>query len=312
MTLCPGGMAFGVKFTSKGLLVVGLSDVKADGKTRNPAREAGLKVRDILLTADGEELSELSDFTKRVEQSGGSGIRLTLMRDGERQQTTLYPILSDGDGRYKAGLWLRDGSAGIGTVTFIDPETGEFGGLGHGICDAETGSLIPLRKGTAMKVEIGGVVKGKSGRPGEIKGYFLPEKSGGVFSNTVCGVFGIFTEKPSDTPAPLPIGLREEIREGKAELICTLGGDGAIRYEIELSEIDRGGTDNKNFVVRVTDKRLLERTGGIVQGMSGSPIIQNGKLVGAVTHVMVSDPAVGYGILIENMLDAMAEQGIAP
>lgn len=306
MKLCPGGMAFGVKFFTKGVLVVGISDVKSGEKETKPAYDAGIRVRDVIISVDGTEVNSVKEFSEIIENSAGKGLLISLIRNGKQKEVTLYPSIADGDGKYKAGMWLRDSTAGIGTVTFIDPQTGEFGGLGHGICDIDTGELMPLKKGTAMKVEIGGVIKGKSGKPGEIKGYFLPEKCGSVFSNTVCGVFGIFTELPSKISEPMSLGLRDEVKEGKAQLICTLGNDGAITYDIEISKINRNGKDNKNFVVTVTDKKLIERTGGIVQGMSGSPIIQNGKLIGAVTHVLVNDPTTGYGIFIENMHDSMA------
>ena len=206
------------------------------------------------------------------------------------------------NGEFSLGIVLKDGAAGIGTITYIDPETGLFGGLGHGICDPETGVLMPLRSGSSMKVEIGGVIKGKSGRPGELKGYFLSERTGNVKSNTVCGVFGYFSSIPS-LKDPIPVGNRDELKEGKATVYSTLGDDGIKAYEIEISKIDRGSTDNKSFVITVTDDQLKARSGGIVQGMSGSPIVQDGKLVGAVTHVLISDPTRGYGVFIENMLN---------
>ena len=306
MKLCPGGMAFGVRLYTKGVLVVGISEVKSGGRCVKPAKDAGIKTKDVILTAEGKETDSVKDLSDAIADSDGGGIKLTLSRDGREMSVTLTPVKGD-DGRYQAGLWLRDTTAGIGTVTFIDPDTGEFGGLGHGICDIDTGELMPLKRGTAMSVAIGGIVKGKSGKPGEIKGYLLPGKCGSVSVNSDRGVFGAFTGMPDALPDPLPVGTRNDVTEGKAQLICTLGDDGAVYYDIEISKIDRDGRDNRNFVVKVTDRRLKERAGGIIQGMSGSPIIQNGRLVGAVTHVMVSDPAVGYGIFIENMLDAMSE-----
>ncbi len=302
LALCPGGCAFGVKFSTKGVLVVGLSAVKAENKEVNPAEEAGIKVKDIILTVNDREVTSVKEIAEAVQGSEGKPLTLTVERGGKVKTLTLTPVETK-EG-YKAGMWLRDSTAGIGTVTYVDPETGEFGGLGHGICDVDTGALMPLDRGSVMKVEIGGVVKGLSGKPGEIKGYFKHDRCGSVMSNTVCGVFGVFSETPEGVSEAMPVGSRHDVKEGEAELICTLGDDGPRRYKIEISKIDRDGTDNKNFVITVTDKALKERTGGIVQGMSGSPILQNGKLIGAVTHVLVNDPAKGYGIFLENMLDA--------
>ena len=302
VTLCPGGCAFGVKFSTKGVLVVGLSAVKSEGKDVNPAEEAGIKIKDILLKINGAEVNSVREVSEAVTESGGKPLSLTVERGGKSKELTLTPVKTK-EG-YRAGMWLRDSTAGIGTVTYVNPETGEFGGLGHGICDVDTGALMPLKRGSAMKVEIGGVIKGQVGKPGEIKGYFKPERCGNVLCNTVCGVFGVFSEVPQGISEAIPVGSRYEITEGEAEIICTLGDDGPQHYTVHISKIDRKGNDNKNFVITVTDATLKERTGGIVQGMSGSPIIQNGKLVGAVTHVLINDPAKGYGIFIENMLNA--------
>ncbi len=302
LSLCPGGCAFGVKFTTKGVLVVGLSAVKTENEEVNPAETAGIKVKDILLAINDTEVNSVKEIAEAVTASGGKAITLTVERGGKIKTLTLTPVKTK-DG-YKAGMWLRDSIAGIGTVTYVNPQTGEFGGLGHGICDIDTGALVPLKRGSAMKVEIGGVVKGQAGKPGEIKGYFRPDRSGSVLCNTFCGVFGVFREVPQGVSEAIPVGSRYELTEGEAEIICTLGDDGPKHYAVAISKIDRKGTDNKNFVITVTDPVLKERTGGIVQGMSGSPILQNGKLVGAVTHVLINDPAKGYGIFIENMLDA--------
>lgn len=266
LRLCPGGMAFGVKLYTKGVLVVGITEIRSGGKSVKPAKTAGIRTKDIIISADGREIDSVTELSDIIADSGGSGIQLSLIRDGREMSVVLTPAKSD-DGRYQAGLWLRDTTAGIGTVTFIDPDTGEFGGLGHGICDIDTGELMPLKRGTAMKVEIGGVVKGRAGKPGEIKGYLLPGKCGSVSVNSDMGVFGAFTELPENLAEPLPVGTRNDLTEGKAQLICTLGDDGAVYYDIEISKIDRNGRDNRNFVVKITDPRLRERTGGIIQGM---------------------------------------------
>ena len=300
--LCVGGFAFGVRFGTNGVLVLDTPCVISGGKKVTPALDAGIKVKDIIIKVNGNEVNTAKSVSQIIEKSV-DGASVTLKRGESEITVKIFPVKEDGSGILRAGLKLKDSMAGIGTVTYVDPETGEFGGLGHGICDPETGVLMPIRSGSTMKVEIGGVVKGKSGKPGEIKGYFLSERTGNVKSNTVCGVFGFFSDR-QNLGKPIPIARRNEVKKGKAVVYSTLGEDGIKEYEIEISKIDRDGTDNKNFVITVTDPALIERSGGIVQGMSGSPIVQDGKLVGAVTHVLVGDPAKGYGILIENMLNA--------
>ena len=303
--LIPGGIAFGVKFYTKGVMVVSLSDVtSADGRS-NPAYEAGIRQSDVITAVDGNEVSSVARLTELVEASKGQRITVTYTRNGKEYSVKLTPKYSDADGKYKTGLMVRDSGAGIGTVTYIDPTDLTFGGLGHGICDSETGALMPMDRGSVLGVRINGIQKGVAGAPGEIKGCFTSAKTGTLRTNTQCGVFGVFTECPKGLISePIPTGNRDQLKEGEAEIICTLDDTGAHRYKVKISDINRTATGNKCFSVTVTDKALIEKTGGIVQGMSGSPIIQNGKLVGAVTHVLINDPTKGYGIFIENMLNA--------
>ncbi len=300
--LCVGGFAFGVRFGTAGVLVLDTPCVISDGRKLTPSLDAGIKVKDIITKVNGTEVNTAKSVSMLIEKCV-DGVDITVKRGENEITVKVIPVKEDVTGVYRAGLKLKDSMAGIGTVTYVDPQTGEFGGLGHGICDPETGILMPLRSGSSMKVEIGGVIKGKSGKPGEIKGYFLSERTGNVKSNTVCGVFGYFSELPK-LGKSLPVGTRDDVKEGKATVYSTLGEDGVKEYEVEVSKIDRKGTDNKNFVITVKDPALIERSGGIVQGMSGSPIVQDGKLIGAVTHVLISDPTRGYGVFIENMLDA--------
>ncbi|MBQ8254297.1 MAG: SpoIVB peptidase [Clostridia bacterium] len=300
--LCVGGFAFGVRFGTTGVLVLDTPSVISDGRKLTPALDAGIKVKDIIIKVNGTEVNTAESVSSLIESST-DGANITVRRGDSEITVKVIPVKEDVTGVYRAGLKLKDSMAGIGTVTYVDPQTGEFGGLGHGICEPETGVLMPLRSGSTLKVEIGGVIKGKSGKPGEIKGYFLSERTGNVKSNTVCGVFGFFSDLP-DLGEAIPVGKRDEIKEGKATVYSTLGDDGVKEYEVEISKIDRTSNDNKSFVITVIDPVLKERSGGIVQGMSGSPIVQDGKLVGAVTHVLISDPARGYGVFIENMLNA--------
>ncbi len=305
LTLYAGGMPFGVKFYTDGVSVVGFCEVDtATGKV-DPAGKAGLKAKDMILKINGEALSGASELTDFIENCGGNPLTLTVRRGKELLELTLTPAWCPAENRYKTGIWVRDSGAGIGTVTFIMPETGAFAGLGHGICDADTGELVAMRRGTVSDVTISSVVKGAAGAPGELKGYFNPRKTGALLGNSPCGVWGVFSEIPDSCTEPMPIGLRGDITEGDAYILCTLDSGKTEQYDIRISNINRDASGSKCFTVTVTDPDLLAVTGGIVQGMSGSPIIQEGKLVGAVTHVLINDPTTGYGIFLENMLVGM-------
>ena len=312
-SLLVGGMPFGVRFFTDGVLVVGWCDVTSGGKNKNPAKEAGVGAGDCIIKINEETVGEASALAERIEQNGEKPLTLTVRRDGAERTVTLTPLPCDEDGRYRTGLWVRDTGAGIGTVTFVTTEDHRFGGLGHGICDGGGGYLVPIARGSVTGVVLDGVTKGAAGAPGELKGHFSADRTGALLQNTPLGVFGVLTEAPPSPVGVLPIGYRSELRVGAATLYCTVDGGAPRAYAVEIAEIDRGAAGNKCFVVRVTDPALLEKTGGIVQGMSGSPIVQNGRLVGAVTHVLIGDPTTGYGVFIENMLAAMQkETAVAP
>ena len=303
--LYPGGVPFGVKFMTEGLLIVGFCDVDSGAKKSNPSSEAGLRVGDRIIAINGKRLSSASEFSRIIEASDGKSLSLVYRRGTAERKATLTPVFSKAENCYKTGVYLKDNGAGLGTVTYIVPSTLEFAGLGHGICEGEAANLVPISRGSVVNVAIDGVLKGQCGTPGELRGHFKSGKSGTLLQNTDCGVFGVLSSLPSSLPSePLSLGLRNDLREDSAYIYCTLDGTSPQRYEIEISSIDRGATAGKCFTVKVKDQKLLDKTGGIVQGMSGSPIIQNGKLVGAVTHVMINDPTTGYGIFIENMLNA--------
>ena len=305
LKLYVGGMPFGVKLITEGVLVVGFCDVSSKNDSRSPASESGLKINDIITRVNGEHISCSDELTRFIESSNGKRISLTFTRDGKEHNTTLTPQYSKNEAKYKSGLYVRDSGAGIGTVTFIVPNTYAFGGLGHGICDSQSGKLIPMQRGSVVDVTINGVVRGLAGTPGEVKGYFSSGKTGTLLGNTECGVYGVFASRPDSIHTePISICDRNDVKDGKAYIYCTLSENKIEKYEIEISNIQRDSTSNKCFTVKVTDPKLLELSGGIVQGMSGSPIIQDGKLVGAVTHVLINDPTTGYGIFIDNMLNA--------
>lgn len=296
--LIPGGMVFGVRFFTEGVLVVGIPE-----GSQSPAYAAGIRVNDVIIKVGGAKISDAEGLSRAVNSSEGKAIEFICRRGDREFSASVTPRLEESG--YKSGIWVRDSGAGIGTVTFIDPKTGLFGGLGHGICDADTGKPMPLGRGVLLGVSIGGIKRGASGDPGEIRGSFRQEKLGAVTGNTDCGIFGIYSEIPKSLYGAIPIAHKNEVKGGAATILCTLE-DGVTReYKAELSSIDTSAEGGRCFTVKITDPELIKQTGGIVQGMSGSPIIQNGKLVGAVTHVLVSDPTRGYGIFIENMLEAM-------
>ena len=288
ISLIPGGSVFGVRIKQKFVTVVESRGVPA------------LKSGDIILSIDGREVRSASDVRRLVQQSGGSGLTIRALHRGDEIAVEIRPSLEDGE--YKIGLSLRDGAAGLGTVTFIDPETGAFGGLGHGICDADSGEVIPMESGEVCGVILGGIHRGECGKPGELCGVLTDRDMGDLALNCECGVFGVMTDLPASA-TPIPIGRRDSVTEGEATIISTLKNGKTAEYKIEIYDIDRTSDGSKSFRIRVTDETLKALTGGIVRGMSGSPIIQNGRLVGAVTHVLVADPTEGYGIFIENMLN---------
>ena len=296
--LIAAGTTFGVRLASEGVLVVGLSEEEAE----RVASRAGVRVGDVILEMNGTPLKGAEELTALLKSNGDKRLTLKLRRKNDVMHVTLSPYIGE-NGVPRLGILVRDSAAGIGTVTFIDPRTGAFGGLGHGICDTESGSLIPTRRGTVLRVMLEGIERGRSGKPGELKGTLCPDKLGVVTANTECGVFGYLIDRGNASDA-IPVASPSELRRGEATLRTSLTDGTPTDYRIEITEIRHDAKGAKCFSIRVTDPKLLAATGGIVQGMSGSPIIQNGKLVGAVTHVMINDPTVGYGIFIENMLNA--------
>ena len=301
-----GGIPFGVRFFTEGILVVGYCDVKSGGACHNPARTAGLAPGDCIYKINEETLHTAAEMTKILQSSTGE-VKVSYRRDGAEHSATLAPLRCDEDGKCRIGLFVRDSGAGIGTVTFVTEDGNTFAGLGHGICDGESGMLIPLSRGSVMGVTIGSITRGAAGAPGELKGHFSAGKIGTLLGNTVCGVYGVLADRPALPAGKCEIAYKNEVREGAATVWCTLDDNVCRPYSVQISQIHRGAEGNKCFTVKVTDKALLARTGGIVQGMSGSPILQDGRLIGAVTHVLIGDPTTGYGIFIENMLANIPE-----
>ncbi|WP_312644574.1 SpoIVB peptidase [Hydrogenoanaerobacterium sp.] len=296
------GSPFGIKMFTEGVMVVGLSDLDTEAGSINPAKEAGIRIGDVMTRIDGKEVYSNEQVGEIVEKSGGKPLKVSLKRKNTPMTLTLVPCKSNVSDGYKAGMWVRDSSAGIGTMTFYDPISGVFGGLGHAVCDVDTGEILPLMSGEAVQVDITGCVKGTSGAPGELQGNFYENgKLGNLYLNNETGIYGTLNAKITP-PVLMPIAFRQEVKASAATILTTLNGSTPQEYDIIIEKVNFGDNNpTKNMVIRITDPKLLAKTGGIIQGMSGSPILQDGKLVGAVTHVFVNDPTRGFGIFAENM-----------
>lgn len=306
--LVPCGQAFGIKLLTDGVMVVDFS--KVDDKC--PAKECGIKEGDVIISVNGQQIKSNADISKAITNSKGEPCSVVLKRDGNEKTLSLTPVFSGGT--YKAGMWVRDSSAGIGTLTFYDEETGCFGGLGHPVCDSDTKETLPLSEGVVGDIRITGCTRSTNGDPGQLLGEFASSASlGSILANCSDGVFGTLNVCPSDEPA-VELGFRQEIKRGDAEIICSVDGGEAKHYKISIEQIHLDEQAEHDLVIKVTDPELIEKTGGIVQGMSGSPIIQNGRLVGAVTHVFIDDPTMGYGIFADQMYQSASvstEDGIS-
>ena len=296
-----GGHAIGVNINVGGILVVGISDFEGtDGKKHCPVREAGIKKGDIIVSVNGENVTSSSEFTTIIDQCNDQKIYVQYLRDGVRKNVYVNAVKSAEDGKYRLGLWARDGTTGIGTLTFIDPLTKRFGALGHGVTDVESMDFIE-GNGNIYFASVSEIEKNSASDIGRMQGYFISSEIGNVEKNTNLGIFGEFVEK-SLNGTEVPTATRHQIAKGDAKMYCCLEGNNVEEFDVCIEKINVNSSDNKSMVIRVNDQELIERTGGIVQGMSGSPLVQNGKLIGAVTHVFVNDPTRGYGIFIENML----------
>ena len=304
--LIPGGQAIGVAIRTQGVLVVGAGDNGRDS----------LREGDMILSVNGVPLLESAMLTEAVNAAQGQPLSLRISRGGQENDLLLTPRYDESSRAWRLGVWVRDSTAGVGTLTYYDPATGAYGALGHAITDSDTGSLLPVREGALMQAEIVDVRRGQRGAPGELRGSFLREQVtlGTVQVNTALGIYGRL-EAPAASalyPEGLPTASRGQVHTGAATILSTIAGQEACEYAIEITQVSRqSAAAPKSMVLRVIDERLLSSTGGIVQGMSGSPILQDGRIVGAVTHVFVSDPTQGYGVFIDWMLqqsDALSAQ----
>jgi stage IV sporulation protein B len=306
-----GGMPIGISIKSQGAIVIGVTNINTSEGSVSPSKDAGIEPGDILTEIAGEPIENVASLDQIINKPENAGEKLILkfIRNNKNRSTIITPALDSSSNRYKLGLWIRDSAAGIGTITFMkETKTGyKFGALGHPICDPDTLTMVPVRSGDVYRCNIIGLKKSQKGAPGEIRGVFLKEgkKLGVVEKNNRFGVYGIIGERLINPlyPNPIEIAKRREIKPGKAKIVSTI--DSEIKeYDIEIIKTNyQKASEEKSMVIRVTDAELIKKTGGIVQGMSGSPIIQNGKLAGAVTHVFINDPTKGFGVYLDWMID---------
>ena len=302
-TLIPVGRAVGIKLFADGVMVVGLAQGNAAGED-TPARACGLRTGDVITHINSEEVTSIEEVQQMLQETGGQEMTIRAVRGDKQIQLTAVPAETE-QGTYQLGAWIRDSMAGIGTVTWYDPATGCFAALGHGISDVDTGILMPLESGSIMYATVSGGKKGIQGTPGQLQGTFQVNNDlGTLVANTGCGIYGQLTDETMlQGLEPMEVASRSEVKVGPAVILSNIAGDQVEEYQVEIVRVYPDGEDSRDLMLQVTDPRLLETTGGIVQGMSGSPILQDGRLVGAVTHVLVNDPTKGYGILAQRMLE---------
>ncbi len=309
LKLIPSGEAIGVKIEAKGVLVVGMSSISTqNGKKHSPAADAGFEIGDTILQIDNNPIEKERDITQylNTRKEKEKPVKVLIKRGDNKIELNVVPVLSEDDGMYKIGLWVRDSIAGVGTMTFYDPKSKAFGALGHGITDIDSGMLVDINKGSILKSTVASVQKARKTIPGEIVGLFYDgdDPYGSVDKNTAYGIYGKLNRYKQDKNIkPISIGLSHQVKEGPAKILTTIEGSQIEEYDIEIQKVNhQNSSSSKSMLIKITDPRLLEKTGGIVQGMSGSPIIQDDRLIGAVTHVLINDPSKGYGIFIEWML----------
>lgn len=306
--LVPVGRAVGIQLQTQGVVIVDVSEIENDEGVFSPAAAAGLKAGDVIVDVGGLEINCAADFMTAASSFDKKPVSVTVKRDDRLVQFSVTPAMTR-EGKYQLGLWMRDGISGIGTMTFYDPNTGVYGALGHGINDTDTGSLLVAGDGNITGASVIDIIRGAANAPGELCGrYDKDAVLGDIITNCDCGIFGTLDAGMSGQP--VPVAAESEIKLGAATILSNVSGEEVREYDIEVCRVYRNCTDGKSLMIRITDEELLKATGGIVQGMSGSPIMQDGKIIGAVTHVLISDPERGYGISIEKMLAACEEMTI--
>ena len=308
----PLGNIAGVKLYTNGVLVVGMSEIEGkDNQRYKPYVNTGIEEGDTIIKVNNKEINSTDDLIETVNQSEGNKIKINYIHEKETKECSITPVETINK-EYKIGLWVRDSAAGVGTITFYEPSNKTFGALGHGITDIDTNELINIASGEFITTKILNITKGEVGTPGKIQGTIDNQTNIGTISkNTKFGIYGKVDNLSSiniDKSKEMDVALRDEIKQGKATILCSLDNQTPQEYEIEIEKIFKDNNyDNKSMQIKVTDERLLNNTGGIIQGMSGSPIIQNGKFVGAITHVLVNNPQEGYGVFADIMLKKASE-----
>lgn len=298
----PSGKSAGIRLYTDGLNVIGTQDIiSSDGKSVNPALNNGIKTGDIIFSADGSPLNTVDELSKAVNSCTGS-IKLEVKRGAQELTINAEPVKAE-DNTNKLGLWIRDSTAGIGTVTYYLPENNSYAALGHGICDTDTGNILSVKSGNIQQCSSLSVKKSERGKPGEIEGSFTEPNIGFLDVNSDTGLYGEIIKNDFFEGVSIKAASRYDVHEGGAYIMSDVAGNGVECYSIEIQKVKSESTDTKGIVFKVTDERLISVSGGIVRGMSGAPIIQNGEFVGAVTHVFVNDPSKGYGIIGENMIN---------
>lgn len=302
------GEPFGMKLYTDGVLVIDCVDITTENGNKNPAKLAGINVGDYIKTVNGKTVTTNEDVLQLVTESGGKTMKFEIVRDGKKITRKVTPVLDKENGVYRIGIWVRDSSAGIGTLTFYSPSNDVVCGLGHGICDSDTNTLLEINNGELVKAEIIDVQKGSSGNPGSLKGKLTYDSVADISLNCESGVYGV-TKQQVSSDMLTEIAMKQEVKNGEAQILCTVNGSTPKLYSCKIKKTGKSDSKTQNLIVTVTDQELINATGGIVQGMSGSPILQNGKLVGALTHVLIDDATRGYGIYAENMLETANSVG---
>lgn len=311
-TVVPLGQSIGMKLYTKGVLVVGMSEIETENSIKTkPYENSGIEEGDSIIAINNNEVSDTNELIKQINDSEGETVSVKYIKNNEILETSITPVKSNNE--YKIGLWVRDAAAGVGTLTFYEPDTNIFMSLGHGISDIDTEEIVEISSGELVTANVVSIIKGKKDAPGEIRGNITNGVTiGNIYKNTSFGVYGLITNKQklkTSSYNELEVVPRDEIEEGKATILCQLDNNGVKEYEIEIKKIYiNNNENNKSMLIKITDEELLDKTGGIIQGMSGSPVIQNGKFIGAVTNVLVKDPTQGYAvfgdILIKQIRDA--------
>ena len=305
--LIPGGEPIGVTMFTEGALIVGMSEIKDEqGNSLNPAKTAGLLSGDVITKVNGSAIENAAHLMQLIETMTQDTVEIEVTRSGQTMRFEVQPVKDSYDGKYRLGVWVRDSTAGVGTMTYYDPSNETFAGLGHAVMDVDTGKVLTIKSGEVIQSTIADVAKGEPGHPGELKGVFslLSSRIGEIKQNSDYGIYGTLYHMDAIQKQAIPIGVQSQVEYGPAQILCTIDNQGVQAFDCEIVKINpQRAQAQKSLVVQITDEELLLRTGGIVQGMSGSPIIQNGRIIGALTHVFLNSPDKGYGIFIEWMLD---------